>query len=118
MAMCLSVTYTPCAKSLREQTGDIITFAQFEEGDILSETRNNEESGEESNDDSIMQPLLSKEEIDAMDSENESDNEPIYTQTLEDIRDISHSHPNINKREAHYKICYHINKDKQNGNER
>ena len=29
-----SVTYTPCATSSREQTGNIITFAQFEEGDI------------------------------------------------------------------------------------
>ena len=36
-----SVTYTPCATSLREQTGDLITFAQFEEGDLLYETCNN-----------------------------------------------------------------------------
>ena len=39
MAMCPSVKYTPCATSLREQTGNIITLSQFEEGDILSETR-------------------------------------------------------------------------------
>ena len=37
MAMRPSVTYTPCATYLREQTGDIITFTQFEEGNILSE---------------------------------------------------------------------------------
>ena len=30
MGMCLSVTYTPCATSSREQTVDIITFAQFD----------------------------------------------------------------------------------------
>ena len=42
------VTYTPYVTSSREQTGDIITFAQFEEGYILTKTRNNEESGDES----------------------------------------------------------------------
>ena len=34
-----SVTYTPCPTSLREQTGDIITLAHFEEGGLLFETR-------------------------------------------------------------------------------
>ena len=34
-----SVTYTPYATSLREQTGNVIKFAQFEEGKILTETR-------------------------------------------------------------------------------
>ena len=32
MAVRLSMIYTPCAISLREQTGDITMFAQFEEG--------------------------------------------------------------------------------------
>ena len=36
------------ATSSREQTGDAITFAQFEEGNILTETRNDIESGDES----------------------------------------------------------------------
>ena len=35
-----AVTYTPYASSLREQTGDVIMFAQFEEGNILAKTRN------------------------------------------------------------------------------
>ena len=30
----LSVTYTPCDTSSREKTGKIITFTQFEEGDL------------------------------------------------------------------------------------
>ena len=60
MVMRLSVTYTPCATSMREQTGDIITFTQFEEGNLLSETRNDAESGDESDDNSIMSPLISK----------------------------------------------------------
>ena len=34
MAMGTSVKYTPCATSSREQTGDIITFVQFEEDDL------------------------------------------------------------------------------------
>ena len=42
-----------------------ISFAQFEEGNILNKTRNNEESD---NYDSIMSPLLREEEIYAMDS--------------------------------------------------
>ena len=42
--------------------------------------------------------------MDAMDSGYESDHEPIYREMLEDICDRSQSHPNINMREAHYKI--------------
>ena len=34
MMMRLAVMYTPCATYSREQTGDIITFTHFEEGDI------------------------------------------------------------------------------------
>ena len=55
------VTYTLCATSLKEKTVNIITFTQFEEGNSPSETRNNLKSGDESDDDSIMPPLLSKE---------------------------------------------------------
>ena len=45
-----------------------------------------------------MPPLLSKEEIDAMDSGNESDHDLISTEMLEHIRDGSQFHPNVNKR--------------------
>ena len=41
-----TVTYTPYATSSKEQTGDVITFAQFEEGNLLTETRNDTESGD------------------------------------------------------------------------
>ena len=34
MTMRPAVTYTPYAASSKEQTGDVITFAQFEEGNI------------------------------------------------------------------------------------
>ena len=61
MAMRQDVMYTHFDTCLREQTGDIITFTQFEEGNILIKTRNDVESGDKSDDDSIMPPLLSKE---------------------------------------------------------
>ena len=54
MEMRPAVTYTPCAMSSREQTGNIITFAKFEDGNILTKTRNDAESGDKSNDESIM----------------------------------------------------------------
>ena len=57
MVMRTDVTYTPYATSLREQNGNIITFSQFEEGNVLTKTCNDAESGD---DDSIMSPLLSK----------------------------------------------------------
>ena len=40
-----------------------------------------------------------------MDSGDESENDPISTEMLEVIRDGSESHPDINRREARYKIC-------------
>ena len=48
--------------------------------------------------------------MDAMDSGDESDDDPIYTEMLEDIRDGSQSHPNVNKIEARYKIRDRIRK--------
>ena len=57
--MCPSVTYTPCATSSREQIGNIITFAQFEEGNLVSKTCNDAEIGDRSDDNSIMPPVMS-----------------------------------------------------------
>ena len=48
MAMHTSVSYTPYATSPREQTWYIITFTKFEEGNLLSKTRGDNKSGEES----------------------------------------------------------------------
>ena len=39
-----------------------------------------------------------------MDSGDESDDDPIFMEILEDIRDGSQSHPGFNKREDRYKI--------------
>ena len=79
MVMRPEVTYTPCATYLSGETGDIITFAQFEEGDILTKICNHAESGDESDDESIMPPLLSEEDMDAMDSGDKSDHDLIST---------------------------------------
>ena len=54
MAVRLEVTYTPYVTSSKEKTGDVITFAQFEEGDLRTETRNDAESCDESDSKSLM----------------------------------------------------------------
>ena len=94
----LSVTYKPCAITSRGETGDIITFAQFEEGGLLSEACNDGESGDKSDENSIMPPLLREDEMDAMSSGDRYDAGPMSKKMLEDIRDGSQSHPNINRR--------------------
>ena len=50
MGMHLAVSYMPYATYSKEQTGNIISFAQFEEGGLLSETYNDMEIGNESDD--------------------------------------------------------------------
>ena len=109
MALHTAVTYTPYATSSKEQTGDVITFAQFEEGNILTKTRNDAESGDKSDNESIM---MSEQDMDAMDSGDESDHDIISTEILEDIRDGSQTHTNVNRREARYKIYYSIRQKK------
>ena len=108
MAMRPAVIYTPYATSSKEQTGDIITLAHFEEGNLWSETRDDAESAEKFDVDSIMPPLISEEEMDAMDSGDESDHDPMSTDILKEILVISQSRPSINRRDAHNKICDHI----------
>ena len=66
MVMRPAVTYTPYATSLKEQTGDVITFAQFEKGNILTETRKDAESGDESDSKSIM---MSEQDMENLDSD-------------------------------------------------
>ena len=95
MVMRPEATYTPYATSPKEQTGNVITFTQFEEGNVLTETRNNAESGDESDNESIM---MSEQDMDAINSGDESDHDIISTEMLEDIRDGSQTHPNVNIR--------------------
>ena len=60
-----AVTYTPYATPRKEQTGDVITFAHFEEGNILTETRNDTESGDESDSKSLMMNEQDMENLDS-----------------------------------------------------
>ena len=90
-----AVTYTLYATSSKEQTGDVITFTKFEEENILSETRNDTESGDKSNKESIM---MIEQDMDAIDYGDESDHDLISTEMLEDIRDRSQTHPTVNRR--------------------
>ena len=96
-----AVMYTPFGTSSREKTGYIITFSQLEEGNILTKTRNDAEIGEESDNESIM---MSEQDMDSMNSGDESDHDLISTEMLEDICDGSQTHTNVNRREARYKI--------------
>ena len=82
MAMRPAVTYTLYGMSSREQNGNIITLAQFEEGNILTETCKDAESGNEYDNESIM---MIKQDMDAMNSGDESDHDLISTEVLEDI---------------------------------
>ena len=68
------------------------------------ETRNDTESGDESDDNSTLAQLINEEEMDVVSSGNESDAEPMSVDMLEHILDRSQSHPSINRREACYEI--------------
>ena len=93
MAMRPEVTYTLYATSPKEKTGNVTAFAQFEEGNIRTKTRNDVESGDKSDNESIM---MSKQDMDFMKSGDESDHDLISTEILEDICDRSQTHPNVN----------------------
>ena len=84
MAMRLEVTYILYGTSSKEQTGDVIMFAQFEEGEILTKTCNDAERGDESDKESIM---MSKQDMDDIHSGDESYHDLISMEILEDIRD-------------------------------
>ena len=102
IAILPAVTYTRYATYSKEQTGDVITISQFEEGNILTETRNDAESGDESDNKSI---IMSEQDMENINSGDKSDHDLISTEMLEDIHDGSQTHPNVNRRETLYKIC-------------
>ena len=57
-------------------------FTQFEEGNILTKTCNDAESGDEPDNKSIF---MSEHDIDAINSGDESDHDLISTEVLEDM---------------------------------
>ena len=70
MAISPAVTYTPYATSSKEQTGDVITFTHFEEGNLITETCNNTESGDESDRESLM---MNEQDIENLDEKDKFD---------------------------------------------
>ena len=82
--MRMAVTYITYATSSKEQTGDVITFAQFEEGNIWTETRNDAESGDKYKNKSIM---MSEQDMENLDSSDESDHDLIFTEMFHGICD-------------------------------
>ena len=48
--------------------------------------------------------MMSEQDMENLDSNEESDHDLISTEMLEDICDGSQTHPNVNKREARFKI--------------
>ena len=53
---------------------------------------------------------MNKQDMDSINYGDESDHNLISTEMLEDIRDGSQTHPNVNRREARYKIRDRIRK--------
>ena len=49
--------------------------------------------------------MMSEQDMENINSGDESDHDLISTEMLEDICDVSQTHPNVNSREACYKIC-------------
>ena len=52
--------------------------------------------------------MMRKQDMDDMNSGDDSDHDLICTEMLEDICDRSQTHPNVNRREARYKISDRI----------
>ena len=109
MEMRPTVTYTPYTTSSKDQTGNVITFAQFEEGNLITKTRNDKEIDDKSDSESIM---MSEQDMENLDEKEKSDDNLISTETLHAIRDRNKTHPGIDKREARLKIRDHIKQKK------
>ena len=52
--------------------------------------------------------MMSEQDMENLDSNDKLDHDLISTEMLEDIRNGSQTHLNVNKREARYKICDRI----------
>ena len=101
MAMRPTVTYTLYATSSKEKIGDVITFAQFEEGNLISEPCNDTESDDESDSESIM---MNEKDMENIDGKENFDDKLISTGTLHDIHDVNQTHKTIDKRKARLAI--------------
>ena len=103
MVTCPSVSFIPFATSSHEQTGDVIMFAQFEEGNRCNEdtetsketlTFSDIEAREET--DSEMPSLIDPIDTSDSKSDDEDDDASISSSTLRDITSGSQMHPKVN----------------------
>ena len=62
--------------------------------------------------------MMSEQDMDAINYVDESDHDIISTDMLEDICDRRQTHPNVNRKEARYKIRDRIRQDNRNEKER
>ena len=76
---------------------------------FIGKTRNDTESSDKSDSESIM---TSEKDIENIDETEEFDDDLIITETLHDIRDGNQTHPNIDNREARLKIRARIKQKK------
>ena len=115
MAMRPEVTYTLHSTSSNEQTGDIITFTQFEEENLLSETRNDTEIGDESDSESIM---MSEKDMENPNETEKFDDDLISMETLHAIRDEIRPIQKLIKWKHVLQYVIILNKRNSNGKER
>ena len=87
----------------------MITFTQFEEGDLLTETCNDTEIGDESNSESIT---MSEQDMENLDEKEKFDDDHISTEHYMTFVDGNQTHPNIDKREARLEIRDRIKQNK------
>ena len=80
---------------------------------LLTETHNDTESGDESDSESIM---MNEQDMENLDKKEKFNDNLISTETLHDIRDGNQIHPNIDKREARCTIRDHIKQKKPEWN--
>ena len=73
----LAISYNTYATSSHEQTGDIITFVQFEERYLVENER------------SLVEYESILDSIDELYTENDSDDRSKIVNNLEDIRDVN-----------------------------
>ena len=76
---------------------------------VVRGDRNDTESDDESDSESIM---MSEQDMENLDETEKFDDDLISTETLHDIRDGNQTHPSIDKREASLAICDRIKQKK------
>ena len=75
---------------------------------MLGKICNGTESGDKSDDNLTLQPLIIEVKIGKISSGDESNSWPMSTDMSEDIYDRIQYHPIINRRYARFKVRYHI----------